>query len=308
MKPNQTIDQRQKGKKACIWTQAGVVHHKYCLKDYNCASCRFDNIMRKVAKENRNQRQRGIILSSKKSRIVYWQDRLKEQPSWKRPCLHHMKGRINFRACTNNYRCNDCDFNQYFFDQYTVHAVVKPVDVLKVEGFKIPQGFYFHPGHTWVKLEEGKTVRVGIDDFAFRLLGPPDKIESPLVGKEVFQNQPGIFLKRGKNTANFQSPITGIVTDINPILRENGSIASRNPYDDGWIMRVHATNLRLDLKHLIIGKESGKTISKEVDKLYELIEETAGPLAADGGYLCDDLFGNMPEIGWSRLTQLIIKM
>jgi len=38
-----------------------------------------------------------------------------------------------------------------------------------------------------------------------------------------------------------------------------------------------------------------------------VIEETAGPLATDGGYLNDDIFGHMPEIGWKKLTRLFLR-
>jgi glycine cleavage system H lipoate-binding protein len=261
--------------------------------------------MRRAAQDNRKLR-KGMTVPGKRSRIVFWQDRLKEQPSWKRPCLHHMKGRITFRSCTNDYRCGDCDFNQYFHDQYTVHAVVKPVNVLTVQGFRMPQGYYLHPGHTWVKLEEGKTVRIGIDDFALRVIGPPDKIEAPLVGKEVIRDRADISLQRGRNTAKLLSPVTGVVTDINPALREK-SMTGNDPYSDGWIMRVHSADLRNDLKHLMIGSESKEMIAQEIDRLYGVIEEASGPLAADGGYLCDDIYGALPEIGWDRLTRLFLR-
>ena len=44
---------------------------------------------------------------------------------------------------------------------------------------------------------------------------------------------------------------------------------------------------------------------KEVNRLYEVIEETV-PMAADGGRLGDDIYGKMPEIGWGRLTKLFL--
>jgi hypothetical protein len=57
----------------------------------------------------------------------------------------------------------------------------------------------------------------------------------------------------------------------------------------------------------MIGKQAGEYIDEEVDRLYEVIEETAGPLATDGGYLGDDIFGNLPQIGWQKLTQLFLR-
>jgi glycine cleavage system H lipoate-binding protein len=219
-----------------------------------------------------------------------------------------MKGYIDFRMCTNEYHCGDCEFDQYFQDQYSVHAVLKPVDVLNVDGFNIPQGFYLHSGHAWVKIEEGEFVRVGLDDFALRLLGPLDSIYAPLVGKEMKQDRADICLSRGLNGAKVLSPVNGVVTDINPKLKERGELANESPYADGWVVRMHSKNLRQDLKHLMIGNEAERFVKKEVKRLYDVVEETAGPLAADGGHLTNDIYGTLPEIGWDKLTKLFLKI
>jgi glycine cleavage system H lipoate-binding protein len=238
---------------------------------------------------------------------VFWKDKLRELPVWKQPCLHHMIGHIEFRSCTHDYQCANCEFDQYFSDQFAVHAVVQPVDVLDIKGFKIPHGFYLHPGHTWVKIEEGSTVRVGLDDFALRLLGPLDQIQAPLMGKQLEQGRQDISLRREENNAKLLSPVSGVVTDINPELRERGSGADVDAYSEGWILRMHCANLRQDLKQLMIGDQATEFIDQEVERLYEVIEETAGPLAADGGYLGDDIFGNLPQIGWQKLTREFLR-
>ena len=190
----------------CIWMQAGVIPQKFCKMDYDCIACRFDKALRRLAAENEKLRELGILPNTKRGKIVFWKAPLMGLPPWKRPCIHHLKKRIEFRACTNEYRCDNCEFDQYFYDEYTVHAIVKPVDVLNIEGFKIPQGFYLHHGHTWIKLEGGGEARIGLDDFALRLFGPLDMFQSPLVGKEIRQNRSDIKMKRGSNSASIQSP------------------------------------------------------------------------------------------------------
>jgi glycine cleavage system H lipoate-binding protein len=218
-----------------------------------------------------------------------------------------MKGRIEFRICTHEYHCSNCGFDQFFDEQYSVHAVVNPVDFLEIKGFKLPQGYYFHPGHTWVKLEGDSTVRVGLDEFALRVLGPFDRIEGPLMGKLVEQGRAAIVATRGELSAKVLSPVSGIVTSINPRLREEGRAAAEDPYSEGWVMSIHAEDLRRDLRNLMIKEESGAFIGTEVDRLYHLVEEVAGPLAADGGHLGKDIYGNMPELGWDRLKKLVLR-
>ena len=291
----------------CIWMQANVVRRKSCKSDYNCTECRFDRVMKQVSRENARLRESGLSPKGKKGRIVSWKEQLKSRPLSKRPCIHHMKGRIEFRACTHEYRCGNCDFDQYFNDQFSVHAVVNPVHVLDIKGFQVPQGFYIHPGHTWVKMEEGSLVKVGLDDFALRLLGPLDRIEAPLMGKEVKQGRADINISRGNREAKLTSPISGVVTAINPRLREEGSIANQHPYTEGWVMAVQADHLRQDLKNLMINQETGPFMEDQVGQLYHTIEEVAGPLATDGGHLGDDIFGSLPELEWEMIINTFLK-
>ena len=307
MNSMQLRNQAVQNEQLCIWMQADVVPHKFCRLEYQCAACAYERAMRRVAAENKRLKEQDKIPIGKRGRIVFWKDRLRELPAWKQPCLLHMIGDIEFRACTHDYQCGDCEFDQYFNDQFAVHAVVQPVDVLDIKGFKIPHGFYLHPGHTWVKIEEGSTVRVGLDDFAMRLFGPLDQIEAPLMGKQLKQGRDDISLRREGNNANLLSPVSGVVTDINPALRERGSRGSEDAYSESWILRLHCTNLRQDLKNLMIGDQASEYLDEEVNRLYEVIEETAGPLATDGGYLGDDIFGNLPQLGWQKLTRLFLR-
>jgi glycine cleavage system H lipoate-binding protein len=286
--------------------QAGVVRRKPCATDHQCHGCRFNKALQKAAAANRRLRRSGKLPKGAAGRIVSWQERLRELPAGRQPCVHHMKGRIDFRACTHDYRCSNCEFDQYFDDQFSVHAVVKPIDVIDIKGFKVPQGFYLHRGHAWVKIEEGSVVRIGLDDFAMRIFGPLDRIEAPLLGKQVLRDRADVVLQRGEMTARFLSPVSGVVTDINPRLRETAQTAHQDPYGDGWVLRAHCETLRSDLKHLMITAETGRFLSTEVNRLYREIETVAGPLAADGGYLTNDIYGCLPQLGWRRLARTFL--
>jgi hypothetical protein len=45
----------------------------------------------------------------------------------------------------------------------------------------------------------------------------------------------------------------------------------------------------------------------EVGQLEHLIEEVAGPLAADGGYLSDGIYDHLPALGWERLARAFLR-
>ncbi|MCG6911809.1 MAG: hypothetical protein LJE94_17040 [Deltaproteobacteria bacterium] len=291
----------------CIWMQAGVVRKKSCKLDYRCRSCHFDTALQRIAAENAALSGQGRRPEGKRGNIVTWQQKLAKQPPGKRPCVHHMKKRIEFRTCIHDYHCSDCEFDQYFQDEFMVHAVVKPVATTNIQGFKIPQGYYLHRGHAWVKIEADSEVRMGLDDFALKLMGPPDAIVAPLVGKAITRDRGQIALNRGANTARMLSPVSGVVTAVNPRVRTDGAHAARNPYAEGWILRIHAPELREDLKDLMIGDESQKFLQDEVAQVYRAVEKVAGPLATDGGFLGSDIYGNLPALGWDNLAKTFLR-
>ncbi len=292
----------------CIWMQCGVVRKKYCRTNFDCTLCPYDRALKNIAMENKKTLESGKIPEGKRKKIVFWKDKLLAASSspFRLPCIHSMKRRINFRPCFQDYQCGSCEFDQFFHDEFTVRTITKPIDVMDINGFKMPQGYYLHEGHAWVKIEEDAEVRVGLDDFIMKTMGPMDRIESPLIGQIVEQNRSDILIERGGNKAQVRSPVSGVVTAVNSKLMEQANIANKAPYTEGWLIRVHAKNIRRDLKNLVIGRESKNLLSEDVDRLVDLIEVHSGPLAADGGQLVDDIYGNMPQIGWKRLTRLFL--
>ena len=54
----------------CIWMQAGVVRRKFCRTDYQCAACRYDAVLHRLAEENRGRGKQTAALAGKKSKIV----------------------------------------------------------------------------------------------------------------------------------------------------------------------------------------------------------------------------------------------
>jgi len=56
----------------------------------------------------------------------------------------------------------------------------------------------------------------------------------------------------------------------------------------------------------MIGDQAGEYLDEEINSLYRVIEEEAGPLAADGGYLGDDIYGNLPQTSWQKLTRIFL--
>ncbi len=58
-----------------------------------------------------------------------------------------------------------------------------------VAGFEVPENVRYHAGHTWALSESQELVRVGMDDFASKLIGKIESISLPQRGRWVRQGQ-----------------------------------------------------------------------------------------------------------------------
>jgi glycine cleavage system H lipoate-binding protein len=146
-----------------------------------------------------------------------------------------------------------------------------------------------------------------MDDFALKLLGKAKALDLPLMGKELDQDSVGWGLKRGGNLADVRSPVNGVIMEVNSKVRENPELANREPYSEGWLFMVRPPDIKGNVKNLMADAGSMEWMNGEVGKLEGMIEEVAGPLAADGGHLTDDIYGNLPDLGWERLTKTFLK-
>jgi len=285
-------DKKEKIKNPCIWMQAGVVKAKSCTNFYDCTTCSYDKAMMKKVKE-------GKILS--------WQDALRKLPPKDRICRHTLTQRIPYRLCAYDYHCDKCDFDQYLEDVVTPKQASKTTEVYNIKGFDLPVGYYFHNGHTWARIESGGYIRIGMDDFSLKLLGEMDKFELPLIGKVLDPDAPGWGLKKKDKQAEVLSPAGGIICEVNHKLFENPTVANSSPYEDGWMFLIRTNDIKASMKKLMDDKESMPWLQQEVSVLENMVEEVAGPLAADGGLFASNIYDNLPQLGWENLTKTFLK-
>src|SRR5512139_1177437 len=115
-----------------------------------------------------------------------------------------------------------------YFSRYLSHRAPVPAEGSGrprsfVEYFRVPDGYLFHPGHTWLKAEGDPFVTVGMDDFAQKFLGKVDSLRLPGVGAKLAQGEKGWAVAVQEKTIPMLSPVDGEVVAVN-------QEAIRNPY------------------------------------------------------------------------------
>jgi len=280
----------------CVWSKAGLVKPTKCMNAFDCLGCAFDQ---RVTANFEEQRKASGGTDSRSPRMVMMMRKGK--------CRHMLSGRINYGLCSYAYQCETCRFDQMLEDTSYMPNLMRP-SIEKASGFDVAQDYYYHHGHSWARVEYGGRVRVGMDDFALRLLGPQDEIRIPSLGSQVGQSSPAAVLKRSGNEAASLCPVDGTVVAVNHEILKKANTANDAPYADGWLMVVQPTNLRKNLKNLFFDSESLAWIDDEASRLGMMLNaDSRYPQMASGGEALKDIYGAVPEIGWDRLVEEFLK-
>ncbi len=150
-------------------------------------------------------------------------------------------------------------------------------------GFQIPQGYCFHPGHTWSLKEGADNARIGIDTFAANLMGKIDEVKVVGENRWVRQGQKVMTIRCGKDSFDLVSPVEGVITAINRDVVDDPTLAARDPYQKGWIALVKSPDLPTNQKNLVQDTMVAPWLQNNVTRLNGMVAQLAPTLAADGG-------------------------
>lgn len=172
-----------------------------------------------------------------------------------------------------------------------------------VGGFEVRSNLRYHPGHAWALGESPNLVRVGLDDFAARLLGTVETISLPRRGQWIRQGQPLIAVTKGGSVAHLVSPIEGEVSDLNQALSADPSLAARDPYGEGWLITVRAPDAPTNFRNLLRGSLARKWMEVESSRLHKRMSAAAPAVAQDGGVALGNLGDQFSAAEWEKVTR-----
>jgi CheY-like chemotaxis protein/glycine cleavage system H lipoate-binding protein len=120
---------------------------------------------------------------------------------------------------------------------------------------KIPSGYYYMLGHTWLKVEGKNQATVGVVPDFLKTVGIITHLELPKVNEPVAQGDVcGKITDADQLTHRIWSPASGLVIEVNIRLAEDSSLLRRDPYGSGYLFRIETANLEEDIEGLLLAK------------------------------------------------------
>ena len=106
----------------------------------------------------------------------------------------------------------------------------------------VQEGVKFSTDHEWVRLENN-VATIGVSEYAQSELGDIVfiDIDSDLDAIKVGETFGSI--EAVKTVSDLYAPISGKVVEVNPALEDEPELVNKDPFGDGWLIKVECSDI-----------------------------------------------------------------
>jgi glycine cleavage system H protein len=112
-----------------------------------------------------------------------------------------------------------------------------------------PENLMYTKDHEWLRTD-GDNAYIGITDFAQSELGDIVYVEIETEGEELSSEEIFGTVEAVKTVSDLFMPVSGKVLEINPALITNPEGVNKDPYGQGWMIKIAMTD-KAQLKNLL---------------------------------------------------------
>jgi glycine cleavage system H lipoate-binding protein/ferredoxin len=226
-----------------------------------------------------------------------------------RTCRYMRMGLVDFMVCSNGFECWRCEVDQMMEDRFGTHPIfaLKPAkqkEPLLMNGFTFHPELYYSEGHTWCKLMD-QSVKVGLDEMASLLTLKAETLNLPPVGAPVKEKEVLAEISSSGKKAKIFSPLTGIVSAINPDVGENLALVWRDPYRRGWLILLKPDHPE-KISKLLSGPNAKEWYSKQTSNLFNHLVNWASDPSPKGDLLENSSLREILRGNWEKLTKILL--
>ena len=104
-----------------------------------------------------------------------------------------------------------------------------------------PTNVKYTKEHEWIRFE-GEEAYVGITDYAQTQLGDIVFVDVPTEGETLEKGETFGSIEVVKTVSDLFLPVGGEILEVNPALEENPELVNKDPYGEGWIIKIKPTD------------------------------------------------------------------
>jgi glycine cleavage system H protein len=133
---------------------------------------------------------------------------------------------------------------------------------------EIPEGLYYDVERdVWIRFE-GDIAVLGMTDIAQTRCGKIAAISFKTVGKKVVEGKTLATIESAKWVGPFPAPFSCEIVETNEDgFAKDRLLANKEPYTNGWLVKVKPTNLENERGRLVTGNQAVEKYKERIKEL-----------------------------------------
>jgi glycine cleavage system H protein len=105
----------------------------------------------------------------------------------------------------------------------------------------VPANLMYTKDHEWLRVE-GEFGYIGVTDFAQGELGDVVFVEIETAGETLKKEEVFGTIEAVKTVSDMFMPVGGEILEVNPALEETPDVVNKDPYGNGWMVKIRITD------------------------------------------------------------------
>jgi glycine cleavage system H protein len=180
--------------------------------------------------------------------------------------------------------------------------------------FNIKESLFYHPGHTWIKVEKADEVRIGLDSFLARIIGKVKVAVLPLSGRRFLTGEHFCSIIQEEGILHIVCPVNGLILSVNPKLKDQPELINEDPLGDGFLLTLKPKNLQRDQKYLSFGEAALSWCQQERERFKAAVlsevhlgQGILGMTMQDGEIRLRDMKEFIPPVRYIQLVRAFLR-
>ncbi|WP_297396749.1 glycine cleavage system protein GcvH [Acidiferrobacter sp.] len=134
-----------------------------------------------------------------------------------------------------------------------------------VRGCNIPEDLSYNvDNNVWARREADGTVTVGLTAYACSLAGEIVAYTPKKAGKDIAKDKSCATVESGKWVGPVKTPVTGSVVAINDAVASKPGLINKDPYGEGWVVKMKPSDWDGESKSLKAGADALKAFEAKM--------------------------------------------
>ena len=241
-----------------------------------------------------SSRSKGVVMDNARSSSKY-----PLIPPNENRCVWMTAGILSYQLCEREFDCDHCPLDSALrtFPQRGIADQGSPSGSPKTsEKQKLLAGFLYSRKHCWIKSQDDKTVRVGIEPVLASMFVGAKSFVLPAVGDRVHANKVCAWIVLEGGTMPIAAPLDGEVCGINNCVVGNPHIICDDSYEKGWLFELVTGEDIYNQSSLFRLAEASRIYNGDQHRFQSMVANElkrhrtdAGATLPDGGQMLTDV-------------------